>query len=474
MKPGQVMLAAARWGKPFAGTVPRGIRRRLHRMADGGVSGQPATGAGAVRLGSAPVIPRNAHRSPDRVLGVAAAARQVHSRHREATARCLLVTDTLDAGGVEEVVAILALGLPDAGLDIAVATWNPGGRVAARLSASGADVVCMQHDHDRARAWVSAWRPDVIAMHQASDWIVQIGCELRVPMVETLHNSPVWMTPARWRRLHRRHRQMAGLVAVSDRVRRHYLAAGSPVPPERFSIVPNSFSRQRFQTRDRDADRAAWGLADDDVLFVSLARYEPQKNLIGLLHAFDRAVPASPGARLAVAGNVGDPLYHTQVTRFRERLSHSGRVTLLGHLDDPAELLGAADVFVLDSFFEGGPMASMEALALGVPVILSDAGGAADQVGGGARGILVPAPTGEDVVTVRGVRRYTYRPEQANTAELTRAIMRMTADRDWWAARRAELRGQAADVFDERRQLRATAAAYTAALERSPGKGGNR
>ena len=66
------------------------------------------------------------------------------------------------------------------------------------------------------------------------------------------------------------------------------------------------------------------------------------------------------------------------------------RVRWLGHRDDVPALLAAADLFVLPSLNEGLPLAAMEAMLAGVPIVATDAGGTGEIVRDGTTGVLVP------------------------------------------------------------------------------------
>ena len=107
-------------------------------------------------------------------------------------------------------------------------------------------------------------------------------------------------------------------------------------------------------------------------------------------------VRAYPETRLLCAGDVVDPSYFEQVRQLRDGLPCAGQIRLCGPCPDVSAVLAAADAFVLDSFFEGWSMASMEAIFTGLPAILSEVGGAREQVGeNGRRGLMVENPLGD-------------------------------------------------------------------------------
>jgi glycosyltransferase involved in cell wall biosynthesis len=140
------------------------------------------------------------------------------------------------------------------------------------------------------------------------------------------------------------------------------------------ATIPNGIDVRRFHRPEcRSAWRAANGFRDDDVLIVSVARLEPQKNPELLV----RSLPEACHLLLAGEGSL------------RPRLEGRPRVSLLGVRSDLPELLSSCDVFALASDWEGHPIAVMEAMAAGLPVVSTAVGGVPEIVGDA--GVLVPA-----------------------------------------------------------------------------------
>ncbi len=127
------------------------------------------------------------------------------------------------------------------------------------------------------------------------------------------------------------------------------------------------------------------------------ARIHPTKRLDLLIDAIKRAQPSLPPYELRVAGGVerGCDDYAADLRRRSEGLPVEWR----GGLDDVAEFLRDLDLFVLVAEPAGCPNASLEAMAAGLPVVATDAGGMGEQVESGVTGLLV----GRD--DVRGISR---------------------------------------------------------------------
>lgn len=118
------------------------------------------------------------------------------------------------------------------------------------------------------------------------------------------------------------------------------------------------------------------------------------------------------------------------------------------HASAPATLLAAADVFVLDSFFEGWSLASMEALFAGLPVVLSEVGGAREQIGDTPeRGYLVANPLGDPLaVNWESMAAARFRP-QANRDALVAAMDSLIAEREHYLSNRSRLATESATRF---------------------------
>jgi glycosyltransferase involved in cell wall biosynthesis len=417
------------WSRPLVGT-----------RSGAGPSSSVLAGAAATAAAAGVVEPARS--------GVSAAA----SAADLPVLRCLVVTGLLDVGGMDEMVAFLARRLPAHGLQTAVlhatskpsATGAPSGRLGRMLSASGIEV--HEADENSAPGWIESWRPDVVSGHGAPDWVLDIAQRLGVPYVDNLHGMHMlfWTD---WGAEAARAAKLSAFVSVSELVRQQYLVGNPSFPPDRIVTITNGVDDERRMVGDRGAARARLGLTDEYV-FVSLARHCLQKNSYGLITAFGDVARHHPEVHLVVAGHPDPGRYYRHTLWLRNSLPWRGRIHLRDHAAAPAQLLAAADGFVLDSFFEGWSLASMEALYAGLPVVLSDVGGAREQIGGDpARGYLVANPLG-DPLTVNwesvGAARYR---SQVNRDEFAAAMEHLIANREEYLRNRDRLAAESAERF---------------------------
>lgn len=366
--------------------------------------------------------------------------------------RCLIVTGVLDVGGTDEVAAFLARRLPEYGISTMVAhsgssvDGDPGtgGRLPRLLKQEGIrvdDVGPVEAD-----MLLAEWQPDIISAHCPPRWWLDLASKAGVPFVETLHGMHD-LYDIDWADEALRSSAKAQLIAVSELVRQQYLQGNPGFDPARIVTVPNSVDPNRVEKIDRQQARDWLGLGDE-FLFVSLARHALQKNGYALIEAFGEVAERHPDAHLLLTGRSDNPAYMAQIGRLCASLACRQRVHLRDHAQWTGPLLAAADAFVMNSYFEGWSLATMEALCSGLPVISTDVGGAREQIGeNGTRGVVVANPLGEPLaVNWRTIGRTLYRP-QVNRAALVAAMSDMVEQRAVWAGRRTQLRAESLARF---------------------------
>jgi len=143
----------------------------------------------------------------------------------------------------------------------------------------------------------------------------------------------------------------------------------------------------REQRAQRASVREELGVGPDEVLVGTVANYVPKKDYPNLLHAARYVVDRRAGVRFCAVGQ--GPL-EGDVHALRHRLGLDEAVILPGYRRDAVRVLAGSDLFVLASRFEGLPVALMEALGLGLPVVATSVGGIPEAVEHGVHGLLVP------------------------------------------------------------------------------------
>jgi glycosyltransferase involved in cell wall biosynthesis len=175
------------------------------------------------------------------------------------------------------------------------------------------------------------------------------------------------------------------LVASSAGTRNNAIESG--VKLEKVTTIYNAIMPFDVAHIDRDAVRAKIGLKKDDVFFLAVGRLVYEKGHEFLVEAMSTVTRSDSHA---IAGICGAGPLHDQLQAQIEKLNLQGKVKLLGQWDAVPDLLAASDVFVLPSRWEGLPMALLEGMMAGLPVIATRVEGVDEVVQPGVHGLLVP------------------------------------------------------------------------------------
>lgn len=309
-------------------------------------------------------------------------------------------------GGVPQHVADLAEGLQDNGVQVAVA-GPPDAAVRERLSARmayetlpivgsmaapGPDVATLR----RLTALLRRDRFDLVHTHaQKAGVLGRLAARrMGVPALYT-PNSLVYRTQllrsrrgagVRYRlgRSVERAlgRRSAAIVAVADEERRVAIADGL-APPERIHVINNGVARDLQGAPDPQLS----AFRGEGPLLGFVAGLRDQKGLPTLLEALELLAAEGGPPRFAIVGN--GPLWGEVQTRLRS--GPAGDTTLLvPFAGRPEPYLAALDAYVLPSYWEGLPIAVLEAMMMGLPVVATSVNGTPEAVVEGETGYLVP------------------------------------------------------------------------------------
>ncbi|WP_338425105.1 glycosyltransferase [Sphingopyxis kveilinensis] len=187
----------------------------------------------------------------------------------------------------------------------------------------------------------------------------------------------------------------AGLLAVSDTMRRDMAAIG--IDSAKVAVHYTGIDTARFHPGDRTAARAALGL-DDAPAILSVGALIPRKGQALVIEA----LPALPGVHYWLAGAGAEESRYRALARQHDVEARVHFMGPLAHADLP-QLYRAADIVVMPSASEGLANAWVEALACGTPIVISDAGGAAELVRLPAAGRIVPRASGAIAEAVQDI-----------------------------------------------------------------------
>ncbi len=319
--------------------------------------------------------------------------------------KLLILARSLEAGGAERQIVLLARGLAERGLDVTLALFYAGGTMQTELVGSGVAVV----DLAKGGRWsnlaflvrlvrlLRRKRPDALySFLPVANLVAAVAC-LTVPgcrLVFGVRASD--MDLSRYDRLSALSYRLEGVaarradlaIANSEAGRVAALARGFPA--SRLVVVPNGVDTERFHPDHPagEALRLAWGIPAEAPLIGLVGRLDPMKGHAVFLAAVALMAARRPDLRFVCVGD-GPEAMANDLRDQAERLGLSGRLTWHRAVPRPEEVYAMLDLLVSASLYgEGFSNVVGEAMACGVPVVATAVGDSAQVVG--EAGTIVP------------------------------------------------------------------------------------
>lgn len=222
---------------------------------------------------------------------------------------------------------------------------------------------------------------------------IHAGARLGIPVIVTAHGSDVHTNPGRSRGIARLTRSCIEsadqVVAVSRDLARRIERLGAPRSTVR--VVRNGVDVEDLVAQGRRSGlRAEMNIPDEAVVVGFVGRFVEAKGIFDLVSALATLAEDGVPVRALFVGSGPDGARLEEAVRSR---GLSGAVHIPGSLPHGriGEAYGAMDVFCLPSHKEGIPVSMLEALALGIPAVVSSVGGIPEVVRDGVEGVLVSA-----------------------------------------------------------------------------------
>jgi UDP-glucose:(heptosyl)LPS alpha-1,3-glucosyltransferase len=293
-------------------------------------------------------------------------------------------------GGAERFVARALPALERSGAELTLISRKESGWGARRfLRVDPFYLGNLWRDWSFARAARAAWRRehfDVVQSHEripgcdvyrAGDGVHRRWLELRRAAAGALERLSIALNPyhsyvCKAEKQMLEHARLRAVICNSKMVREEILR-GFRIAPEKLHVIYNGVDLEHFHPRERaklrDAARAELGCSPRDTLFAFVGSGFSRKGVDAALEA----VSATP-FWLAVVG------------RDRARPTANPRIRFVGGKDDVRPYYAAADCFVLPSRYDPFPNTVLEAMAMGLPAIVSSRCGAAEVIEPGVNG----------------------------------------------------------------------------------------
>jgi glycosyltransferase involved in cell wall biosynthesis len=315
-----------------------------------------------------------------------------------------LIRDLTNGGAQRQLVA-LAKGLDKRRFDVSVICYYPGGSLEQDLSAAGVPVTHLGKRSRwdvlrfllRLRKALRRPRPHILHGYLTTSNIISVLFRPFLP-----NTRIVWgvrasnMDLTRYDRFSRLTFRIECLCSrFADRVivnsqagRDYHLAHG--FPRRRITVIPNGIDAETFRpdmAARRDV-RSQWNLDPNENVIGLVARLDPVKDHPTFLRAASLLARQKEQVKFVCVGG-GPEAYQRRLLALADKLRLGDRVIWEGDRTDMPAVYSAFDIFSLSSSSEGFSNVICEAMACGVPCVVTDAGDSAVIVGG--TGIVVPA-----------------------------------------------------------------------------------
>lgn len=365
-----------------------------------------------------------------------------------------VMVDTLDKGGLEQVVAMLVRELIKKGIQIKVFCTNAGGLIAQKLVEEGVSVLEFKNNTKSFEKYIKENSPILINTHYTHN-MLDIVQKVGIPMVDVIHNMYVFLGDEEWKSERIRSKYFDRMIAVSDIVKTSYMEKHGNISEQKIVVIGNCADEQKIYGQSAKFVRDELNIAHDSTVFINVSSIDSRKNQLGLLTAFDMFYKTeNKNSYLILVGNCLSEFYNNEVENYMKELDSNKHIIKLDYYQDIADLYNAADVFVMPSYFEGWSIAATEALYSGLPIIHSRCGSAIELIKNGENGILISNPE-KDIMSCSKEKLITDMQKRVpeNTEELVDAMKKMDCSIDRWREKKGKISSHALADFSKTKMI---------------------
>lgn len=357
-----------------------------------------------------------------------------------------IIVESLDKGGMEQVVAFLAQGLQNKGIHVRVLCLNRGGVIADQLRSLNIGICEFYNRNSQFKKYIIN-NPPILANTHYVKRHIKFLYDQGIPVVEVIHNMYVFYCDHATRIERRNEKYFTKMIAVSELVKDTYRIRIKE--SNKLSVIGNAAIVREEPQKNREQVRKELGIREDGIVLLNVGSIDRRKNQLGIIKAFDIVTKiVDLPLYLVFAGNVQDEEYSYVVRDAILQCHAKKQIILLPYYSRVRELYQMADIFVLDSYYEGWSIAATEALYEGMPIIHSMCGSARELINNGRYGISISNPAGKvSILSNEEIIMRINRYEFNNTKELVCAILEMVFNIGEWKHRKEMIAEESRQIF---------------------------
>jgi GT2 family glycosyltransferase len=355
----------------------------------------------------------------------------------EGKIRLLVETQSLDKGGLEEVIYGIVTHLDPDLFSPVVVCISKGGYTADRVRKAGIPVEILGEEKEKEYVEIlHQYQIDLVNTHY-SFWGSAIAHREGIPVLSVLHSIYSWYSGNILDEFRVADKNISKYIAVSRGVA-SFFGNRFNVHPSRVRVIHDGIDIDKFARREsREAlSRANLGLGKEDFIFLHVGAINPAKMHNLLLAAMRKISKGHPKIKLLCMGEELNKDYYHFIQRKIEEYQLGQQVRLMGFVGNLSPYYRLADAFLLPSLVEGWGIATLEAMYHGLPLILTRVGGAEELIEDRDIGILVENCCQEVAqLTSSDWDTYSHLDFPSNTPQLIEAMLEIYRNREEWVTK---------------------------------------
>lgn len=309
----------------------------------------------------------------------------------------------LEPGGAERQLAQLAVGMVRVGHDVTIISYSGKGELDSYVKSAGVKLICLPGGSklqkiQNIRRWIASDKPDLIhgVMKRASSLAIIANLSSNCPVIASDYSTATYAAykPSLWLSL--------SLFTLADRiitetsVNQRNIVRLLPLLKKKVLVIRNGVDTDRYQFTRRSYD------TEKPFQFLCSGTVYSVKNPVNVVHAVkllktktDRAFTLKWVGRTGLAGKSSDAFCESQ--QLIKKFQLESHITFAGHVDNVEDAYKQASALVHVSLQDGIPNAVVEAMATGLPVIVSRVSDLPDIVQHAENGMICSAEDPESI-----------------------------------------------------------------------------
>ena len=325
-----------------------------------------------------------------------------------AKVRVAMVVNNLDVGGLEKVVVSLLNHLDRERFEPYLICLDGPGKMADHIDLPAENRLVLKKNPERRlpvigahvdpslfaaiRKFVKSKHIDVMHAHNLAP-LLYAGVSTRLlpmwnrPAIVYSEHNQIYSASRKTKQRMRLYLKLADRIVTVSRDLQRTLINEAVAQPDKVNVLYNGIDGKRFVFQDQYRIRRELGIPDTDFVFGTAVVLSEQKGIGFLLEAAQQLLKRTGGIRFVIAG---DGPKRVELESKAREMGLGTAVLFLGYRQDVPELISSFDAYVLPSLWEGLPLALIEALAIGKPIVCTSVGGNPEIVEDGLNGFVVP------------------------------------------------------------------------------------